>query len=130
MSLILETLRLLLRTFCDSDLEPFLAYRNDPLETSANPHVTYIAYSLSRSAWKKGYAGEAVGKLLDYLFRALDLHRIVADCDVNNLASSRLLERLGFRREGHSLESFWLEKESAWGDEYYYALLQREWILR
>jgi RimJ/RimL family protein N-acetyltransferase len=184
MPLSLETPRLILRTFRDSDLESFLAYRNDPevyryqgwktpylradgLEfithvqtvipgapgewlqlaivskdngemlgdiafhlTRANPRQAYLGYTLARSAWGQGYASEAVRKMLDYLFRVLDLHRILADCDVDNAASIRLLERLGFRREAHHLESFWLESESRWGSEYLYAMLQREWILR
>ena len=184
MPLILETPRLVLRQFCDADLEPFLAYRNDPQVyryqgwhipylraegeefighvkqslpgtpgewmqlaivprsgetmlgdvafhvTRANPRLAYIGYSLSPAAWGYGYASEAVGRLLDYLFRVLDLHRVVADCDVNNSASFRLLERLGFRREAHYIESYWQEQDGGWGSEYLYALLQREWILR
>jgi RimJ/RimL family protein N-acetyltransferase len=183
MSLSLETPRLILRTFCNADLEPFLAYRNDPevyryqgwktpyLRTDAaefiaqmknavpgtpgewyqlaielkggglvgdmafhlvksNPRQAYLGYTLSRAAWGQGYASEAAHKTLDYLFRVLDLHRVVADCDVDNAASIRLLEKLGFRREAHYLESFWLSGEARWGSEYLYALLQREWLLR
>ena len=97
---------------------------------ASNPRTSLIGYSLARHAWGNGYASEAVRRLLEYLFQELDLHRVVADCDVANAASIRLLERLGFRREGHFVESFWLENEAAWGNEYMYALLQREWILR
>jgi RimJ/RimL family protein N-acetyltransferase len=184
MPFFLETPRLILRSFQDSDLEPFFAYRNDPevsryqgwktpflreaaaefiaeakiiqpgtpgvwmqlaLEsretgallgdiafhlTKSNPRVAYLGYSLARASWGQGYASEAARKVLDYLFRVLDLHRVVADCDVDNQASIRLLERLGFRREAHYLESFWFEHENRWGSEYLYALLQREWLLR
>ena len=184
MPLILETPRLILRPFCDADLEPFLAYRNDPevyryqgwetpylpadgLEfieklkaaipgtpgewlqlavqrkdgtemmgdvafhvTRYSPRTAYLGYTLARSAWGQGYASEAASKMLDYLFRVLDLHRVVADCDIENAASIRLLERLGFRREAHYLESFWLVERAAWGSEYLYAILQREWVLR
>jgi len=98
--------------------------------TRSNPRQAYLGYTLARSAWGQGYASEAVRKILDYLFRVLDLHRVIADCDVDNSASIRLLERLGFRREAHYLESFWLESESRWGSEYLYAMLQREWVSR
>jgi RimJ/RimL family protein N-acetyltransferase len=40
-------------------------------------------------------------------------------------SSVRLLERLGFRREGHFIEGFYLRGE--WTSEYLYALLAREW---
>jgi RimJ/RimL family protein N-acetyltransferase len=184
MSLILETPRLILRPFCDADLEPFLAYRNDPqvyryqgwetpflradgLEfigqmkavipgtpgewmqfaierkddgemigdmafyiARSNPRLANLGYSLARSAWGQGYAREAASKTLDYLFRVLDLHRVIADCDVDNVASIRLLEYFGFRREAHFIESFWLVESAIWGSEYQYALLEREWFLR
>ena len=184
MSLTLETPRLLIRQFRDSDLESFVAYRNDPevyryqgwktpyrredgtefitraasampgspgewlqlaIECKesgkmlgdiafhvirSNPRQAYLGYTLARSAWGQGYASEAARKLLDYLFRVLNLHRVIADCDVDNAASVRLLERLGFRREAHYIESFWFESESRWGSKYLYAMLQREWILR
>lgn len=64
----------------------------------------------------------------DYAFFTLDLHRITATTDVLNTPSYTLLERLGFRREGHYLENVWFK--GAWGDEYLYAMLQREWRLR
>jgi RimJ/RimL family protein N-acetyltransferase len=98
--------------------------------TRSDPRLAYLGYSLARPAWRQGYAREAVHKLLDYLFRVQDLHRVVADCDVENQASINLLERIGFRREAHYLDSFWLSREARWGSEYLYALLQREWMLR
>jgi aminoglycoside 6'-N-acetyltransferase len=84
-----------------------------------------FGFTLARPYWGQGYATEACGAVLEYLFSELKLHRVTADCDVNNHASYRLLERLGFRREAHHLESYWLGE--CWGDEYLYALLEREW---
>jgi len=59
-----------------------------------------IGYGLGPDAWGHGYAREAVGRLLDHGFGALRLNRVEADVDPRNDASLRLLERLGFRREG------------------------------
>lgn len=84
-----------------------------------------IGYTLSRAHWKKGYASEAAARLLDFFFHELAVHRVVADCDTENTASVHLLERLGFRREAHFIESFWMG--NYWGDEYYYGMLEREW---
>jgi len=184
MTIILDTQRLLLRSFRESDLDSFLAYRNDPqvfryqgwdtpytrqagiefitgmidcvpgtpgkwlqlaIErkdngemigdiafhvTKSNQRTAYLGYSLARHAWGFGYAREAARKTLDYLFRVMDMHRVVADCDVGNTQSIRLLENLGFRREGHYIESFMLPVEGTWASEYLFAMLQREWILR
>lgn len=53
------------------------------------------------------------------------MHRVSADCDVENIASYRTLEKLGFRREAHFVESFLVD--GVYTSEYHYALLQREW---
>jgi RimJ/RimL family protein N-acetyltransferase len=84
-----------------------------------------IGYSLSRAFQGQGYMREAVAALLDFLFQELQLHRVVAQTDVRNVPSVRLLERLGFRREGHFIEGFYLRGK--WTSEYLYALLAREW---
>lgn len=59
-----------------------------------------IGYALGADHWGRGYAGEAVAAALAFAFDQLDLARIEADVDPRNDASIRLLERLGFRREG------------------------------
>lgn len=84
-----------------------------------------IGYTFARQFQGQGYASEAVGRLLDYLFRTLQVHRVTAQVDCRNERSIALLERMGFRREGRFLQSFWLK--GAWIDEYLYALLASEW---
>jgi RimJ/RimL family protein N-acetyltransferase len=91
-------------------------------------HQAEIAFTLARTYQGQGFASEAVARLLDYLFKDLDLHRVRANIDPQNTASARLLERLGFRHEGRFIESLWLK--GAWCDEDCYALLQREWAAR
>lgn len=59
-----------------------------------------IGYALGADYWGQGYAGEALRRVLAFAFDELDLARIEADVDPRNEASIRLLERLGFRREG------------------------------
>ena len=59
-----------------------------------------VGYALRSSAWGRGHAQEALRLALAYAFEALALRRIEADIDPRNLASCRLVERLGFLREG------------------------------
>jgi len=59
-----------------------------------------LGYWLLPGYWGKGIATECVGALLGHAFGAMGLHRVGADVDVDNHASRRLLERLGFRLEG------------------------------
>jgi len=90
-----------------------------------------LGYVLSPDHWGRGYATEAATRLLDACFGAWGAHRVTASCDVGNTASWRLLERLGFRREGHVLagSSFHQDAEGRpiWKDDYLYAVLDREW---
>jgi RimJ/RimL family protein N-acetyltransferase len=87
-----------------------------------------IGFTLARRWQGQGYAFEAVEQVLQYLFNTLELHRVQADCDTRNLSSVRLMERLGMRREAHTIESAWYKGE--WTDEYWYAILRREWLAR
>lgn len=73
-----------------------------------------------------GYATEAARVLLTYAFEVQKLHRVTSGCDTRNSASIRLMERLGMRREGHFLQSTFLQ--GAWQDDYSYALLRDEWL--
>lgn len=76
----------------------------------------------------KGLATEACEAALALAFGELDLHRVIGRCDPRNTASSRLMERLGMRLEGHQVENEFLKGE--WTDELNYAILGREWRLR
>jgi RimJ/RimL family protein N-acetyltransferase len=55
----------------------------------------------------------------------LKLHRLSATADPRNLASVKLLERLGFRKEAHFVKSLWFKGE--WADDVVYGLLREEW---
>ena len=59
-----------------------------------------VGYILGRPHWGRGYMSEAMNAVLDLAFGSLDLRRIEADTDPRNAASIRMLERLGFVREG------------------------------
>lgn len=93
-----------------------------------DPCQAAIAFTIATHYQHRGYATEASERLLDYLFRELRLHRVTAVCDDANYASIQVLERLGLRREGHAIENVWFK--GAWGSEYQYAVLRREWLAR
>ena len=59
-----------------------------------------IGFALGRAHWGRGLAREAVSLLIAFAFDELGLHRLEADADPRNDRSLRLLEQLGFRREG------------------------------
>lgn len=65
-----------------------------------------VGFALGGDHHGRGYAREAVGAVLDFAFGPMALYRVEADVDPRNAASLRLLESLGFRREG-LLRSRW-----------------------
>lgn len=83
-----------------------------------------ISYSISPSFWNKGYATEAVKKVLHFGFSTLGLHRMEAGVAVENNASIRVLEKAGMKREG--VHKKILPLQSGWSDNYSYAILAEE----
>lgn len=89
-----------------------------------------LGYVFNPPHWGKGYATEAAGALVSACFDR-GAHRVVARCNPQNGSSWRLLERLGFRREGHLVRSASFASNDAgepiWHDAYLYAALAEEW---
>lgn len=59
-----------------------------------------IGYALSARYWREGYMSEAVNAVIEFGFREMLLNRIVGRCEVNNIASARVMEKVGMRLEG------------------------------
>jgi len=73
-----------------------------------------------------GYATEAVRELLRLCFAELGLRRVTANCFANNVASWRLMERVGMRRELYAVRES-LHRSGEWLDTMGYGLLAEEW---
>lgn len=91
---------------------------------SAEHRRAEVGFALARSAWGRGYLAEALPALLAFAFDTLGLHRIEADVDPRNARSIRVLERVGFQREGYMRERYHLSGEIQ--DAVMYGLLHRE----
>lgn len=84
-----------------------------------------IGFALGRAHWGMGYMQEALQAAIGYAFNEMNFRRIEADVDPRNLSSIRLLERLGFQKEGYFRER-WLAGEET-QDALFYGLLKKEW---
>ena len=84
-----------------------------------------MGYCLDEAAWGKGFATEAASALLQWAFDALDLNRVQAQADTRNTPSGRVLEKLGFVREGTLREDCIVNGEVS--DSWVYGLLRRQW---
>ncbi len=73
----------------------------------------------------RGYATEAARALLRIAFDEVGFHRVIGQVESRNVASARVLEKLGMRREAHFVENVFVKGE--WQDEMIYAILAREW---
>jgi RimJ/RimL family protein N-acetyltransferase len=76
----------------------------------------------------RGFACEALEGVLSYVFDTLKMQRVSATTDAENKAAQKLFQRLGFRQEAHFVEHVWFK--GAWGSEYVFAMLQRDWQVR
>lgn len=92
------------------------------------PTLAEIGWVFERAAQGQGYATEAASALIDWSFRNLCVRRVIAICDARNRASSRLMARLGMRREAHHKKSHLVK--GVWIDELVYAVLEEEWLER
>ncbi|MFV0286268.1 MAG: GNAT family N-acetyltransferase [Demequina sp.] len=95
---------------------------------SGNGRTAEVGFTLH--PWARGhhYATEATARLVDYAVFDLGVHRIEACTHPHNIASVRVLERIGFLAEGIRREAYWVEDEVS--DDAIYGLLAREWMSR
>jgi RimJ/RimL family protein N-acetyltransferase len=84
-----------------------------------------IGFAILKNRWGQGLGSEAVRAVVAFAFETLNLHRIEADVDPRNDRSLRLLERLGFRREGVQRERYLMNGERQ--DAVMLGLLRQEW---
>ncbi|MBN4004652.1 GNAT family protein [Nostoc sp. LPT] len=176
--MILETHRLLMRDFVETDWQAVFAYQSNPLYLRYNywtrrtqkdvcefiqmfidqqkeqPRTKFqlaiilkeenrligncgirvndlemreanIGYELNTQYWGQGYATEAAQAILKFGFEELEMHRIWSWCVSENVASVKVLEKIGMRREGHLQEKELIK--GRWYDNFLYAILDHEW---
>jgi len=84
-----------------------------------------VGYTLERPAWGRGYAAEALGALLEHLWRDVGITRAEGRLHPDNVASAMVLERSGFVFEGHTRLSYWLGDECS--DDWIYGQARGDW---
>jgi RimJ/RimL family protein N-acetyltransferase len=89
-----------------------------------------LGYILNPHYHRQGYMSEAVAALVQHGFDHAAIHRVVAHCNPENTSSWKLLEKIGFRREGLLRQNIFFRQdalgEPIWTDTYVYALLASE----
>lgn len=87
-----------------------------------------IGYALAPWHWKNGYTTEAARMLIDHLFKNTEIERVEARCKTFNIASARVMEKVGMTYEGT------LRSHTFYNGMYYdmkfYSILRSEWSSR
>lgn len=83
-----------------------------------------VGFILRRDLWRRGLAAEALRAAVAWGFERLQLHSVEAQLDVENVASQRTLERVGFRPEGRLRQSYFDGRD--YRDTLVYGLLRPE----
>ena len=99
-----------------------------PFHPWSRPATHEIGWAISSGYQGHGYATEAARALMDYAFRTMRCHRVIATCQPENPASWRIMEKLGMRREAHFQRALFQKRTGEWWDEYFYALLADEYF--
>lgn len=95
------------------------------LKLSANKYRRgEVWYKILPQHWKKGYATEALNRVLDFGFEECNLHRIQAGCAVDNIGSIRVLEKVGMIKEGRGRKI--LPLKSGWSDNFEFSILETD----
>ena len=91
---------------CLKDLGRFIGFVSLTPEGREGGHELNIGYVFNFDYHGKGYATEACRAALGHAFGPLQAQHVVAGTAAANVASCRLLERLGFTKTGESITSF------------------------
>ncbi len=91
-----------------------------------NYRIAEVWFKIHAAYWNNGYTTEALQKLLHFGFSELKLHRIEAGCAAENTASAKVLEKAGMIKEGMKRKI--LPIRGVWKDNYFYAILEEDFI--
>ena len=85
-----------------------------------------IGWIFNKSYTNKGYCTEAAKAVVDYAFTIDNIHRLIATCQPENIASKSVCEKLNMRLEGHFKKCIHV-KNDIWWDELFYSILEEEY---
>jgi ribosomal-protein-alanine N-acetyltransferase len=91
----------------------------------AGAEVGDLGYEIAPAYWGQGYATEAARAMVRFGFEKLRLHRISGQTVAENVASQRVMDKLGMCCEGRLRETQWYK--GRWWDTVVYGILAEEW---
>ena len=103
--------KFLIRTHCDDAVIGVCNFSN---VVRGVFQACFLGYSIDEKYQSQGYMFEVLSTLLEYMFKEIKLNRVMANYMPSNIASARLLEKLGFEKEG--VAKSYLKISGRWED--------------
>ena len=110
---------LAIRMKTNDELIGFIGFKNGKLDKMQQIEVYYSIYI---DFWNQGYGTEALKGIIDFGFNTFKLHKIFAGCDIENIASKTIMEKVGMR-----FESRWRKdriRNGKWTDGLGFAIIE------
>lgn len=89
-------------------------------------YACHLGWQIDVSYWNKGIMTEAASAVIDYLFNKVGYDRISSGHDTRNIASGRVMEKVGMRLEG-TFRRYCYQKDGSIGDKNYWAIIKSDW---
>ena len=104
-------------------------WAQDEVKEQAEGTQTELGWVIAPDHTGQGYATEAAAELLRISFEELGVRRVIAQCFADNVASWKMMEKLGMRLEERAVKES-LHRSGHWMDSMRYAILEDEWRAR
>jgi len=87
--------------------------------------IAELGYFLRKKYWGIGYGSEAAGMLITYVFTHTKMHKVIACCSKENVASERVMKKCGMKKEAETRKG--RLQQGCWCDGLEYGILKEEW---
>ncbi len=86
----------------------------------------HLGWQIDVPYWNKGIMTEAASAVVDYLFDKVGYDRIASGHDTRNIASGRVMKKIGMKLEG-TFRRYIYQKDGSIGDKNYWAIIKSDW---
>lgn len=94
------------------------------LSRMMHPKIASVGFGVAEAQAGKGFATEVAARMLAFAFNDIGINRVTAEIAVENVASQRIAEKIGMRREGVARDCIFAQ--GRWWTEAIYAKLARD----
>lgn len=90
-----------------------------------NIPMVEIGYALNPEFQGKGYTTEAMHNIMQFVFEDLSINRVIGEANPENIASRRIMEKMGMKQEAHLIQHTFFNNKII--DTVIYGILKKDW---